>query len=99
MFPGGETTPLFVQSTADRIIALMMLAISMYSIYSLAVRYVDWNVSGFLSSFNYRACNSTYDSTSCIVVLPETRLCKRSVIVSSTKGTLSLDKDNFVLNT
>ena len=74
VFPGGETTPLFVQSTADRIIALMMLPISMYSIHSLAVRYFDWNVSGFLSSFNYRACNSTYDSTSCIVVLPETRL-------------------------
>ena len=57
VFPGGETTPLFVQSTADRIIALMVLPISMYSIH------------------------------------------KRSVIVSSTKGTLSLVKDNLVLNT
>ena len=41
VFPGGETIPLFVQSTADRIIALMMLPISMYSIHSLALRLIS----------------------------------------------------------
>ena len=84
---------------SDRIIALTMLTIFMYSIHSFAVRYFNWNVSGFVSSFIYRAYDSTYDSTSCIVVLLETRLSHRSVIISSTKGTLSLEKYNFVLNT
>ena len=79
--------------------ALTMLTIFMYSINSLTVRYFNWNVSGFVSSFIYRAYDSTYDSTSCIIVVLETRLSYRSVIIPSTKGTLSLEKYNFVLNT
>ena len=76
----------------------MMLTISMYSSHSLAVRYFDSSDSVNMSSFICSACNSTYDSTSCIVVLQESRSSQRSAVASSSTGTLSLDNDNSVSN-
>ena len=66
VFADGETTEQHVRS--DWMNALMMLTIPMYSSHSLAVKYFDSSVSVNLSSFICSACNSTDDSTSCIVV-------------------------------
>ena len=71
VFHGGETTLLFDQ------IGLLPHDVDHFHVFHPLFGSEAFEIGCFfvfVSSFIYKACNSTYDSTSCIVVLPETIL-------------------------